>query len=125
MEHQMQNIPHALLDHVASILSLKNDAAMSRQLMLRPSAISKIRHRRTNVTAAILLTIHEETGIDLKQLRFLAGDFAEHTGAKAELLPEAKVRSYLEAKGIPSDIIQSVDWNPTWTLPRKWKRRAH
>lgn len=121
----MQNIPHALLDHVASILSFKNDAAMCRQLMLRPSAISKIRHRRTNVTAAILLTIHEETGIDLKQLRFLAGDFAEHTGAKAELLPEAKVRSYLEAKGIPSDIIQSVDWHPMWTLPRKWKRKPH
>jgi F0F1-type ATP synthase beta subunit len=66
--------PNHLLDHVVRHLNLKNDAALSRALEVAPPVISKIRHARLPVGGAILLRMHETTGLSLEALRSMMGD---------------------------------------------------
>ena len=63
--------PNKLLDTVIEKLNLKNDAALSRKLEVRPPVISKIRHRRLPVGASLLIRMHEVTGLNIKELRLL------------------------------------------------------
>jgi hypothetical protein len=66
--------PDNLLDALIDRLKLKNDADLSRLLAFPPPVISKIRHRRLAVGAPVLLSMHEETGLSIKELRMLMGD---------------------------------------------------
>lgn len=66
--------PSALLDHLTEKLGLKNDAALARALDVAPPVISKIRHRRLQVGASILITMNEVTDIPIRELRALMGD---------------------------------------------------
>jgi hypothetical protein len=66
--------PNNLLDALHANLRLKNDAALARLLEVNPPVISKIRHRRTSVGGALLIRIHEVTGLSVSDLRFLMGD---------------------------------------------------
>lgn len=66
--------PNRLLDALIERLNLKNDAALSRVLEVAPPVISKIRHRRLPVGASILIRMHEETGMSVRELRDLMGD---------------------------------------------------
>lgn len=66
--------PNNLLDALIEKLSLKNDAALSRQLEVAPPVISKIRHRRLPVGASLLIRMHEISDISIKDLRILMGD---------------------------------------------------
>ncbi|WP_151637802.1 hypothetical protein [Noviherbaspirillum aerium] len=66
--------PNRLLDSVRDALQLANDAALARTLQVRPPVLSKIRHRRTPVSASLLIRIHEETNFSIAKLRELLGD---------------------------------------------------
>lgn len=66
--------PDRLLDALIEHLKLKNDAALSRALEVAPPVISKIRHRRLAVGAALLIRMHEVTELTISDLRYLMGD---------------------------------------------------
>ena len=66
--------PNKLLDALIEKLGLKNDAALSRALEVAPPVISKVRHRRLPVGASLLIRMHEESGLNVKELRSLMGD---------------------------------------------------
>lgn len=66
--------PNRLFDAVIDRLQLKNDAALCRVLEIQPPVISKIRHGRLPVGASILIRLHEETGLHVRELRNLMGD---------------------------------------------------
>ncbi|MBD8531532.1 MULTISPECIES: hypothetical protein [unclassified Massilia] len=66
--------PNVLIDTLLSTLKLKNDAALSRALEVAPPVISKIRHRHLPVGASMLIRMHEESGMSIKELRALMGD---------------------------------------------------
>ena len=63
-----------LLDTIIEALSLKNDAALARELGVAPPAISKLRHGRLPVGAAMLIRMHEITRLEIRELRELMGD---------------------------------------------------
>jgi len=66
--------PNRLLDTLLERLHLKNDAALSRALGVAPPVISKIRHGRLPIGASMLIRMHEETGLNIRELRDLMGD---------------------------------------------------
>ena len=66
--------PNRLLDSLIEKLALKNDAALSRVLEVEAPTISKIRHKRLRVGAAILLRMHEVSNLSIEELRVLMGD---------------------------------------------------
>ena len=66
--------PNRLLDTLLERLNLKNDAALSRILEVAPPVISKIRHGRLPVGASMLIRMHEEMGLSIRELRDLMGD---------------------------------------------------
>lgn len=66
--------PNRMLDAVIDRLNLKNDAALCRVLEIQPPIISKIRHGRLPVGASMLIRLHEETGLHVRELRNLMGD---------------------------------------------------
>jgi plasmid maintenance system antidote protein VapI len=60
-----------LLDTVKERYSIKNDAELSRTLDVPPPTISKIRSGRVNVSADIILRIHEVLGMPVADIRAL------------------------------------------------------
>jgi hypothetical protein len=74
---ELEYDPDRLLDSLIVHLGLKNDAALSCALEVAPPVISKIRHRRLPVGAAILIRMHEVSGLTIRDLRFLLGDRRE------------------------------------------------
>ncbi len=66
--------PNNLLDALIAELGVKNDAALSRELGLAPPVISKIRHRKLAVGAALLIRMHDASGLTIEALRSLMGD---------------------------------------------------
>ncbi|MFB9246161.1 hypothetical protein [Massilia antarctica] len=58
-----------LLDYVTEILGLKNDAALSRELGVAPPLVSKIRHAKIAISAAMMLRIHDTTHLSIQQIR--------------------------------------------------------
>ncbi|KFC72663.1 helix-turn-helix domain-containing protein [Massilia sp. LC238] len=82
--------PDLLLDTLMSLLGARNDRQLASRLSVQPSQICKIRKRNVSVAASLLISMHEETGLSLRQLRALMGDYREHTGASAKhpMLPQ-------------------------------------
>lgn len=66
--------PNHLLNTLIERMNLKNDAALSRLLEVAPPVISKVRHGRLPVGASLLIRMHEETNISIRELRQLLGD---------------------------------------------------
>jgi plasmid maintenance system antidote protein VapI len=60
-----------LLDTIKERYSIKNDAELSRTLDVPPPTISKIRSGRVNVSADIILRIHEVLGMPVADIRSL------------------------------------------------------
>ena len=58
-----------LLDAVKELYSIKNDAQLSRTLDVPPPTISKIRSGKINVSAEIILRIHECLGMPVADIR--------------------------------------------------------
>jgi len=73
-EDQMMFDPNLLLDALHEKLHLKNDRALSFALGIAAPALSKIRHRKLAVGAALLIRMHEITGLTIVELRSLMGD---------------------------------------------------
>jgi hypothetical protein len=69
--------PGNLLDALRDMLQLKNDAALGRTLQVAAPVISKIRSRTLPVGAMILIAMHEESGLSIRDLRRLMGDTRE------------------------------------------------
>jgi hypothetical protein len=65
-------VPNKLLDTLIEKLSLKNDAELCRVLEVQPPIISKIRHRKLNVGATILLRMHEKSNLSIRELKELS-----------------------------------------------------
>ena len=65
--------PNKFLDAMRDNLRLKNDAALCRTLDILPPVISKIRHGRSYIGGSLLIRIHEVTGLNVADLRFLLG----------------------------------------------------
>jgi transcriptional regulator with XRE-family HTH domain len=66
--------PDYLLDTLIRHTGLRSDAALARMLEVSPSAISKIRNRRTPVGAKLLIRMHDVSGLTIRKLRDLMGD---------------------------------------------------
>ena len=66
--------PNAMLDTILAKMQLRNDAALSRLLEIQAPVISKIRHHRMPVSGALLVRIHEATGLSVRTLQDLMGD---------------------------------------------------
>jgi plasmid maintenance system antidote protein VapI len=60
-----------LLDAVKERYSIKNDAELSRTLDVPPPTISKIRSGKVNVSADMILRIHETLGMPVADIRAL------------------------------------------------------
>jgi plasmid maintenance system antidote protein VapI len=63
-----------LLDALIVKLDLKNDAALCRTLTVAPPVISKIRHGRLPIGASMLIRMHEEFDISIKELKQYLSD---------------------------------------------------
>jgi transcriptional regulator with XRE-family HTH domain len=66
--------PELFIDGLIHRLGLRSSSALARKVGLSPSVISKVRHRRLAVSGEILLKIHEETEIPIRELRHMMGD---------------------------------------------------
>jgi DNA-binding transcriptional regulator YdaS (Cro superfamily) len=66
--------PHRLLNVLRQNHLLKSDAELARFLEVSPPIICKIRHRTTAVSGALLIRMHEVTGLTIEDLRYLMGD---------------------------------------------------
>ena len=73
-----------LLDGLIAQLGLKNDAALARALEISPPQISKLRHLTLPVSAAILIRMHDVSGLSLRDLRLLMGDNRRRFGVSDE-----------------------------------------
>jgi len=84
--------PAILLDTLMHLLGARNDRQLATRLNVNPSQICKVRKRRLSVAPALLISMHEETGLTLRQLRALMGDYREHTGpsAKHPIVPQTE-----------------------------------
>ncbi len=65
------------IDTLIEVMSLKNDAALSRVLEVAPPVISKIRHGQLDVGPTLLIGAHEESGLSIKQMKSILGG-ADH-----------------------------------------------
>jgi hypothetical protein len=70
VQYNPGNLLNALIEH----LGLKNDAALARTLEVAPPLISKLRHQTLPVGGAILIRMHEVSGLSISELRILLGD---------------------------------------------------
>lgn len=66
--------PGHLLDTLIERLQLKNDGALAKVLNVAGSTITRIRRRRIPIAAAVLIRMHEVTGLTIGDLRYLMGD---------------------------------------------------
>ena len=87
--HRLKNAANTLqsvdlLDALSDFLELKNDAGLARELQLYPPIISKIRHGKSPISAAVLISMHELSGISIVQLRAHMGDHRRRFGMPDE-----------------------------------------
>lgn len=62
-----------MLDLVLERNKLKNDAALARTLGVAPPVISKVRNDVLPLGPALLVKLHESTGMSTKEIKALAG----------------------------------------------------
>ena len=80
VEDQASFDPASLLDALVDKLNLKNDAALCRAMGVAPPLISKVRHRSLPLGAALLVRMHEVSGLTIGELRALMGDHRKFFG---------------------------------------------
>jgi plasmid maintenance system antidote protein VapI len=76
---QLQYDPNRLLDTLLDHMGLKNDAALARRLKVSPPVVSKIRHLTLTVGATMLIRMHDESGLSIRELRHLMGDYCDNS----------------------------------------------
>lgn len=60
-----------LLDHLKENFGMKNDADIARTLNIAPPIVSRIRNGKSNVSAEIILRIHEAFEMPIKDIKAL------------------------------------------------------
>lgn len=65
--------PNRLIDELISRLHLRNDASLARELGVPREIISKIRHRKRPIGPAMLITMHDISGLSIADLRTIMG----------------------------------------------------
>lgn len=65
--------PDKMFDHVKDLLNVKSDLQLSLILECSPSQISKVRNFKDPLSDLMLIRLHEETGLSIRELRSLAG----------------------------------------------------
>ncbi|MGO4381922.1 hypothetical protein [Pseudoduganella sp. RAF53_2] len=73
-DNLLQYDPNRLLDFLIEHMKLKNDAALARALAIMPPMISKVRSRRAAISPALLVVMHEASGVTIEKLREEMGD---------------------------------------------------
>lgn len=75
---------NALLDLACRMLKAKNDAQLSRALGVAPPVISKTRHAVLPVGAALVVKLHEATGLSTREIKSYVthGPMAAKDGVK-------------------------------------------
>lgn len=71
--HDENYTPDRLFDAVMEKLDVPSDAAGARALDTAASVISKMRHKRIPVGAAMILRIYDVTGLSIEKIRQLLG----------------------------------------------------
>jgi len=66
--------PNLLLDALQQRFKLKNDAALADFLQINRAVISRLRRRKSQITAALMVCLHEATNMSLSELRSMMGD---------------------------------------------------
>jgi len=66
--------PNALVNMIICKLHLRNDLHLSKLLGISPSTIARIRYFQLPVSASFLISLHQETGLCIKDLRAFMGD---------------------------------------------------
>ena len=66
--------PNRLLDRLCQELKVRSDKQLARKLGLAPDVVADLRRRRVPVTATMLLTMQEVSGVPVDTLRALMGD---------------------------------------------------
>jgi hypothetical protein len=62
--------PNGFIDWlIADVYKVKNDAALAHKIGISPVVISKIRHRKLVVGASMLIDIHEDTGMRVRDIK--------------------------------------------------------
>ncbi|WP_194726649.1 helix-turn-helix domain-containing protein [Noviherbaspirillum malthae] len=66
--------PNPLLDRLISFVPSQNDVGLAAALGVTKSNISKIRNKHADISAEMLLNMHEMSGLTIRELRDLMGD---------------------------------------------------
>lgn len=61
--------PNRLLDFVKSEIGVETDKKFSSILNVHPSMISKVRQKKTLMSSDMLLSIHDLTGMPIKEIK--------------------------------------------------------
>jgi len=100
--------PNFFINKINLILGCKNDRQMCLKLGIAPDRVSRIRHYKIPVGAALLTRLHEVTGLKIKHLRALM--LREVDPSVSELLPKdenAIVKSSRHLAALPDgELIQ-------------------
>lgn len=65
--------PAALFDALMDRLHVRNDSALAKKIGVTPPVISKMRNKKVQITATLLVQLHDITGESLDALRTMAG----------------------------------------------------
>lgn len=66
--------PYHLFDVIKSDYDLKNDAALAKQLGMKPPQISKVRNGSLDCTDGMVLRLHERLGVPVSRIRRLLAE---------------------------------------------------
>jgi len=61
------------LDHLLTVLKLKNDTELCTALEVDKSTVSRIRHGKGKVTANMIIRAHEITDMSVRELKHMLG----------------------------------------------------
>lgn len=74
---QKSYTPNKLLNTVAAKLGITDDAVLCQEIGVHRTTISNIRNRRMAVSSALIVRMHEVTGMSIRELRQEMGDTGE------------------------------------------------
>jgi hypothetical protein len=69
----MTTTPGHLLDTLKELLLLRSDSELAEVLGTTPSLISKVRHQQLPVADWLLISMHEESELSIRELKALYG----------------------------------------------------
>jgi plasmid maintenance system antidote protein VapI len=65
--------PNVVIDALISRMGLPSDAELARRLDVAPPVISKLRHHKLPLGASLIISMHEASGISIRELKAMAG----------------------------------------------------